>query len=288
MDTRPGPISLPALPVRWAEAKRYLHKTLVGCLVLMAFCLVLGIPFFADGEMFGLLGVAGVPPLLIASAALWIIANRSPLRNWSGILSLESPDAARQATFIPYTRSWGALFPLLMASILVLCLTGIVVALSYLGGDSYGLRAAIIVILAPILAIATLPYLFGYFIRGRKRMGIGLTQAGIYHRSYLGCGLYRWDQLQGVAALARGSYVIVLAGEHGHGRRRDQLDPEESWIATFARYRKNMSHIPAGHLTIHPALAYKALVYYHEHPERRAELGTDAALERIRYADFAG
>jgi hypothetical protein len=37
-------------------------------------------------------------------------------------------------------------------------------------------------------------------------------------------------------------------------------------------------------LSVNPALAFHTLRYYHEHPAARAELGTDAAVQRMRTA----
>jgi hypothetical protein len=35
-------------------------------------------------------------------------------------------------------------------------------------------------------------------------------------------------------------------------------------------------------LGVNPALVYHTLCFYHRHPDARAELGTDAALRRVR------
>lgn len=59
----------------------------------------------------------------------------------------------------------------------------------------------------------------------------------------------------------------------------------------LAKPRKNAPpptsvKIPGALLSIDPALAFHTLRYYHARPSARAELGADAALDRLRHGNL--
>ncbi|HEY6740273.1 MAG TPA: hypothetical protein VI076_15625 [Actinopolymorphaceae bacterium] len=139
--------------------------------------------------------------------------------------------------------------------------------------------------MVPLFATYFAVYLVSPLIRKRRGVGIGLSPDGIYHWSWLGCCFYSWDWIVDVRAsgrLAPDIALIVSEPEHRPG------NPEESWISNIGRFRERCRTINAGYLKANPVVAYAALKYYLDHPERRQELATDEGVRRIGQLDFPG
>ncbi|MEQ7126941.1 hypothetical protein ABN034_20695 [Actinopolymorpha sp. B11F2] len=54
-----------------------------------------------------------------------------------------------------------------------------------------------------------------------------------------------------------------------------------NWAGRLNVFRRANSRILAGYLATDPARAYYMLRYYHQHPELRHELGSQAGVDRI-------
>jgi len=139
----------------------------------------------------------------------------------------------------------------------------------------------------PFVAIYFGAYLLSPLMRKRHWLGIGLSSAGVYHWSWFGCCFFRWEWISAVQATGKSfgvgrHHILLTVAEPAHRSE----NREENWVSGFGFYRKKLRTIPAGFLSVNPASCYYALHYYLRHPEKRDELGTDAALERMRTLDF--
>ncbi|WP_460524345.1 hypothetical protein [Flindersiella endophytica] len=236
------------------------------------------------GALFGcIVGVGSV----ISYDALHL----SHTRGTAAVRLLPVRSSASQVVFAPYSRVWELAYQAFMIAMIALLWVFPWLAddLAGVGGASGRAALAFFAQFGPYLTVFFVPYLFSYFIRGRHRMGVGLSTEGVYHWSWFGCVFTPWEKLRYVTAVS-GRRLGMIKIHLGYDE--DDLSaghvPEENWLAQFSMFRDSrwMNHVGAGHLAIHPALAYWALTFYLEHPERREELGTQAAIDRFRRVDF--
>jgi hypothetical protein len=194
----------------------------------------------------------------------------------------------QKIAFLPYSSSWRYGILLLQVLLLVLFLS-----MSFVAGavpeDDPSRSAQRLHMLGPWMVLfAPFPLLFllAGLVRKRPEMGLGLGSDGIYHWSWLGCSFYSWQALVGLVAYEnRGPKVQVVAGANPE---QESPSVEENWFSKFESVRKGNAKIAVTVFAVHPVLVYYALRFYHENPELRVELGTDAGLRRIRQADFPG
>jgi hypothetical protein len=137
--------------------------------------------------------------------------------------------------------------------------------------------------ITPVPAVPIVVLLVARVVRWRKPLGLGLSPEGVYHWSWFGCRFFPWDAITAVRAIERRGPTVELVVSGDDDRERD---PADSWLVVLSSFRKSMRYVNAGYLAVDPALAYHGLRFYHEHPDHRHELATDAGIERLRHADF--
>ena len=137
---------------------------------------------------------------------------------------------------------------------------------------------------APFFGLYFLGILGSRLVRKRKEMGLGLSPDGIYYWTWFGCCFVAWDWIARINLASRtGPGAQLIAGEP----LELPPNPEENWIARHInRFREKKHLINLGFLAVNPAVAFHALRFYHAHPERRSELCTDAAIQRIKQGDL--
>jgi hypothetical protein len=147
-------------------------------------------------------------------------------------------------------------------------------------------RLRLFAFVAPIFGLYFLGVLCSRLVRKRKEMGLGLGPDGIYYWTWFGCCFVAWDWIARINVASRtGPGAQLIAGEP----LELPPNPEENWVARhFDRFRRKKHLINLGYLAVNPAIAYHALRFYHAHPEHRAELSTNAAVERIRQGNLLG
>ncbi len=149
---------------------------------------------------------------------------------------------------------------------------------------SYGeARFRLLAPVAPIFGLYFLAVLCISAVRKRKELGLGLAPEGIYSWTWFGCCFFAWDWIS----------AIHLSSRTGPGANLIVHEPlplprirEENWIARLNNFRRKKERLNFGFLAINPAIAYHALRFYHQHPEHRAELSTDTAVERVRQGNL--
>ncbi len=121
----------------------------------------------------------------------------------------------------------------------------------------------------------------GRLARGR----IVLGPHGIYHRSLTFEHFAPWDTVHMVTAEDVGGPLIVakaFPSDDTRVRRTSRVGKQHEFqLLPYVAVRGRS-------LAVDPAVLYRALRYYHAHPEARAELTTDAGLRRIRSGNLLG
>jgi hypothetical protein len=141
-------------------------------------------------------------------------------------------------------------------------------------------------VLTILLTVVTVPY-SGLFltdmVRGRIVRGyVTLTPHGIHHRGPMENAFIPWLAVLTVtAAFDRGPVIRLLTSD---AVKRHST----SWLAFRRKPRVGLVEIRGNMLAVDPALLYYALDYYLKNPDARAELSTDAGLQRIRSGDLIG
>lgn len=129
------------------------------------------------------------------------------------------------------------------------------------------LGAAVLVLCGVIALVAA--YRNASF--GRIPIGISIGRSG-FSRHYLDAiDVVRWEHVQRVSALARED-----RSTEGACRMRIERDGGEPLELSVDRY------------PVPPWVLYAALRYWHEHPERREELSTTVAQQRLERWSAAG
>jgi hypothetical protein len=237
-----------------------------------------------DRGLGALCAIAAV--MLILLSVVVYSLERSWRRQSGAVTSLTSE--RRALVLVPYASSWRYGVLLLQVSLLILFLV-MPFATGTISEDDPSRSAQRLHLLGPwMILFAPFPLLFllSGLVRKRAEMGLGLGPDGIYHWSWLGCSFYSWRAVVGLVAYNdRGAKVQLVAGANP---AQEPTNLEENWFSKFDSVRKGNAKIAVTVFAVHPALVYYALRFYHENPELRAELGTDAGVERIRRADFPG
>jgi hypothetical protein len=101
-----------------------------------------------------------------------------------------------------------------------------------------------------------------------------------------------WEAIQQVRATEVTSYVRGVAvreplvGIDLSDPQAIQTGPLERLLLPLNRRLGADISLPIRTLGIDPRLLYQALRYYHQHPEARAELATEAGLARVQHGQF--
>jgi hypothetical protein len=123
-------------------------------------------------------------------------------------------------------------------------------------------------------------------LRGRAVRGELLVSAqGIRYRTLAYDVELGWDAVERVSVVGGdGQRIVIMAYNNQPPSVRGR-----SWLSKPTKAVREQAAeatvlIRAGSLSVNPALTFHTLRYYHQHPAARAELGTDAAVQRVRAA----
>jgi uncharacterized membrane protein YwaF len=136
---------------------------------------------------------------------------------------------------------------------------------------------------APVLAVYPVALVMTVLVRGRRKLGVGLSPDGIYRWSWFSCSFFSWNWIQGIH-LREGRELVVHIIVQSPTQRPS--NPEEDWAGRLNLFRRSNSRILAGYLAVDPATAYYMLHHYLQHPERRHELAHQAGADRISTGDL--
>jgi hypothetical protein len=142
-------------------------------------------------------------------------------------------------------------------------------------------------IVLALVSIVVVPYCSWFLVdvvRGRIVRGqVVLTLQGVRYRSIFQDEFVPWtDALSVSAEYEHHGPVITLHATPGAVRRC-----MTSWLAFRRKPSPGPIKIRGRTLAVDPALLYHTLEYYLSRPEGRAELATDAAVQRVRAGDVA-
>jgi hypothetical protein len=274
-------------PAPWPKPKR------AGGLVSVVFSAALALGGVAAGVSLLLPGPVDPRAFIVVTLvplgcglALAARAQRLGVRSRStrAVRSVHTADAGGSALSVPFMPSlWPALWLIIGAVLLggaLLGAVGWVVAFTSnpldIGALLYG---AVLLLVATSLAALVIEGLRGKAVRGELQ----ISAQGIRYRTLAYDASMDWCVLERVSIVGGDSLRMVLMG---YANMAPSVQGR-SWLmrpskAVLAQAAEATIAITGVSLSVDPALAFHTLRYYHAHPEARAELGTDAAVRRVR------
>jgi hypothetical protein len=229
-----------------------------------------------------------IPAIIPAASGLALAAGAQRLgvrsRSTRAVRSADTEDAGGSALSVPFMRSlWVALWLIIWGSLLIgvlLLAVSWTVAFTSSPLNVTALLYGVVMVLAalPLAALA----IDG--LRGKARRGeLVISAQGIRYRTLAYDAWMEWAALQSVSIVGGDSLRIVLMGYANMAPsvqgRSWLMRPSKAVLAQAAEATVGIRGIS---LSVDPALAFHTLRYYHANPEARAELGTDAAVRRVR------
>jgi len=205
-------------------------------------------------------------------------------RSTRAVRSVHTADAGGAALSVPFMSSlWPALWLIIGGVLLGCALLGVARWVVAFTSSSLNIGAllsgAVLLLIALALAALVVEGLRGTAVRGE----LLISAQGIRYRALAYDASMEWRALERVSVVGGDSLRIVLMGYADipasvQGR---------SWLmrpskAVLTQAAEATIAIRGVLLSIDPALAFHTLRYYHAHPEARAELGTEAAVRRVR------
>ncbi|MHA6801977.1 hypothetical protein [Salinifilum ghardaiensis] len=178
------------------------------------------------------------------------------------------------ATVVPNSRGvWAVVVAALSAGLLGF---GFIALMSWglvlFGGDTGGW-----VIFQTLLSTAFVAGIIWFLWRTQREPtaqgSLRLTPTGVAYKSLGPEESAPWDALAHIFPSCGDSPDIAMG-------------VDSSRASSTSIKKGNVLRISGAFLSVDPALAYHALVYYLDHPGARSELGTERSVERIRRADF--
>jgi hypothetical protein len=236
------------------------------------------LPGFHDDRAYLLVLFA---PLLFGVAAIVVLTRlRVRGRPTTAVHSAHVEAAHEQGLVIPYSRALGAVYLLvccttLTSFVVIAAITLVAVAVTRAGELGLVIQAVICVGFS-----AYLLWTLTEIVRKRLTRGVVmLTPHGVYHRSWAFDSFLSWEQAVSVSAGQLDGQLITLAAYDNARppvRRRSRIwkQPEYKLAPHTA--------IRGMYLSVDPGLAFHTLNFYHANPRARAELGTEAAAQRVR------
>jgi hypothetical protein len=263
-------------PREWRSRQRAKYVLFVAFFGLFGcICVAAGVSIFLPGfhDDRAYLLVLGAP-LLFGLAAIGFFSRVRVRGRPTTAVRLATID--EPALVIPYSRGLATTYVLVCATTLALLLViGVVSAL--VGGTG------IVVAVVCLGFVGYLGWTVAEMARHKLRAGaIALTPQGVRHRSWTFDSYLPWDQVVSVSAgLLDGQLITLAAFDNVHPmfHRRSRL-----WRQPEYRLAPHTA-IRGMYLAVDPALALHTLRFYHENPAARVELGTDAAVRRVRSDD---
>lgn len=281
-----SPVSTLPWPTRWTKPQPAKYTLIALFFAAFGFLGVAAgvsifLPGFGDNRAYLLVLSA---PLLFGIATI-VVLTRLRLRGRS-TRTLHSDyvhGAGQRGLVIPYTQALGTVYLIVAGTSLLLF--GIIASVTLVALIGTGARDPILVIQA-IVSLGAAAYLCWFVTEvARKRFAIGrvaLTPDGIYHRSWAFESFLPWEQVLSVSAGQLDGQLITLttySNAQPHFRKLSQM-----WKQPEVKLAPHTA-ILGRYLSIDPALAIHTLTFYYEHPQARSELGTEAAVERVRHGD---
>ena len=263
----PWPAEWPTRPKLWM---------VLGFLVLSAFAIGfagLAMAAYGYGDHGSMVYFGGVAALLALLVSGWAPILRVR-RRWSPqAVKSHTGDAGERGVCIPYSAWWYAWLVALMST--TGTLFGAVVLSALFGGNVAGSRTAVGV----LLGVVVVPFC-GWFLfqvaRGRVARGrVVMTPSGVSHRNLLFEEFVPWGSIRRISAVYENGPVISLSVAPSQRQLIKGKVPR-------GVYRFGDLKIPGRALSVDVATVLHALTYYWARREARPELGSDAALHRIR------
>ncbi|MBB2947230.1 hypothetical protein FB565_006998 [Actinoplanes lutulentus] len=141
------------------------------------------------------------------------------------------------------------------------------------------------VIAIVLLLLAAFPVLMAFALLRHAPGRLTLVPAGIYHSSIAFTYFAPWDTVRevGSSEFAR-TPLIAVAAMPSEATRIVRAAPHA--IAGWEQRLFPVLAIQVPWLSSDPVAVYQTLRHYHENPEHRAELSSEAALDRVRQRRF--
>jgi hypothetical protein len=187
---------------------------------------------------------------------------------------------------VPFLQSlWVALWLVTAGDIL---LSAALVTVTWLVAFASSPPVVVPLVVGIVLLLLALPFvgLVVDGLRGRAVRGALLVSAqGIRYRTLAYDLELGWDAVERVSVVGgNGQRIVIMAYNNQPPSVRGR-----SWLSKPTKVVREQAAeatvlIRAGALSVNPALTFHTLRYYHQHPAARAELGTDAAVQRVRAA----
>jgi hypothetical protein len=181
-----------------------------------------------------------------------------------------TPDGTKGVTFSYSAWAYYWLTAVLVMTELVALALTVAVALS-----------ATVVGVVMAVVIGALAMVVGWVLVTMLRLAPGklvLSPSGVYHRSLTSTHFIPWSAIVAVSAEWVGTPIIVVkAFPSGDTRVRRSMGQFGSGEVQFLP----LMVIRTAWLATDPTTVYRALSFYHAHPDLRAELATPDALDRI-------
>lgn len=190
------------------------------------------------------------------------------------------------ALSVPFLRSlWIALW---LVSTGYILLTAVLVAITWLVAFSNSPPEITPLVVSVVLLLMAFPFagLAVDGLRGKAIRGELLVSAqGIRYRALAYDIELGWDCVEQVSVVGGDGQRIVIVAYNN-------MTPSVQGRSWLSKLRKAVLEqaaeatvvVRGGALSVNPALAFHTLRYYHQNPAARAELGTDAAVQRVRAA----
>jgi hypothetical protein len=286
-ETGSGTIEALPWPAPWPRPKR------AGGLVWVVFWAAVAVAGVAVGVSVFLPGPVDprafiIPAIVPLACGLALVAGAQRMgirsRSTRAVRSVDTEGAGHRALSIPFMRSlWVALWLIVRGSLLgaaLLLAVSWTVAFTSSPLNVTALLYGVVILLAALpLAALAIEGLRGKALRGE----LLISAEGIRYRMLGYDAWMEWAALQSVSIVGGDSLRIVLMG---YANMAPSVQGR-SWLmrpskAVLAQAAEATVAIRGVSLSVDPALAFHTLRYYHASPDARAELGTDAAVQRVR------
>lgn len=265
-------------PAEWPVDDGIGYKAALGFVTALGVaCVPIGFGFAAIGKPAALKYALLLAALFLLSAAFGLVTRVRPQHHADDItITLRD---GRPATEIRYSRAAFTIVATLVACLAIICALA---ALDF--ASAQGVPAAPVGMVA--FGLATLFFLSFFVLAALRRLERGyivLSQQGIHQRGRAFCSFLPWEAFAGVEASYNGTpEVLVIAYANAAWQRcqlggvwkLDKLPP----VA--------MIEIDTTAIAVDRTLVYHLVRFYVENPTARAELGTEASLQRIRTRSF--
>lgn len=269
-----------ARPTEWpASGKRKFVAPLSVLLLFGLFCAIVGLASVGSDQLFGaLLGFCSALLFFVVAEFLFLTRMRRRDRTSDlGTIEVEGKPGLE----IRYSM---AVFAVLALSVLCLAMIGSIVAVYFTAtaaGSPGNLTGAIVCWLFVALVCVFLVQV----VLGRRRRGnIVLSDRGIQQRGMSFVSELPWRSVAGVSASYNGRPEVLVIG-------CDDTSWERRALGRLWRVDKlppvPMIEVDCLFFALDEALIYHLLRFYVENPQARSELGTDAAMDRVRRSAFA-